>query len=141
MEPGGSRDNGRYDIAFQVWRPAENVSSSGCYDLVGENAFLGVDLGERGLVCEAPPAGEGISFRPGDVVGFRVDHKDEGDRGVQIQDGEGYSSEEVWYQEGAAMPTGDPGCMYPVGEGRTLQTFTNHAPVLSVTVGQSTHFF
>ena len=136
MEPGGGREDGLYDITFQVWRPSGNVLSSGCYSLVGENAFSRIDLGEGGLVCEAPPAGSEIRVQPGDVVGFHVTHARGGDKGVQL-DGS-FDSEMVWYDVDA-QPSGDSQCVGSES-GRTLQSFTNHAPILSVSLGEPSFF-
>ena len=135
MEPGGGKEDGLYNITFQVWRPSGNEPSSGCYSLVGENAFSRIDLGQGGLVCEMPPAGSEVRVQPGDMVGFHVTHAEGGDRGVQLDDS--FDSEMVWYDVGA-QPSGDPQCMHSVGSGsgRTLQSFTSFAPILSVTLGE-----
>ena len=134
MEPGGGRDDNRYTITFQVWHPSENASIDGCYRLVGENTFHEIDLEDGGLVCESPELGTEIPVQPGDVVGFHIDHESgPGNRGIQLDDS--YSTERVWFQENAT-PTGESGCMFPVGDGRTLRMFTNHAPILSVTLGE-----
>lgn len=136
VDPGG-QENGNYDIKFQVLRPSENFANNGCYSLVGENTFYAIILGSGGLVCETPNPGDEILVRPGDVVGFHAVHNEGGTKGIQIQDT--YTDESVWYQVDA-IPTGDPQCVYSVGYGntRTLQTFTNHAPILSVTLGKGT---
>ncbi len=136
MEPGGRAEDDQYDITFQVWRPSDTVLSSGCYSLVGQNAFRGIDIGDGGLMCEPAPAGSEIRVQPGDVVGFHSTHADGGDRGVQLDDS--VESERVWYARDA-QPSGDPQCVYSVGSqsGRILQSFTNHAPILSVTLGES----
>ena len=139
MEPGGSREDRRYSIAFQVWRLLSedaSVADDGCYSLVGENTFRDISLGEGGLVCEVPAPGEEVAVRPGDVVGFYVQHDGGGDRGIQIE--ETYSNEEVWFQQDPVVdaPANNPACAYQVGVNNTLQTFTNRAPILSVTVGK-----
>lgn len=135
VRPGGGREDGRYDITFQVWRPSDTVLISGCYSLVGENAFHGIDLGGGGLVCEVALAGSEIRVQPGDVVGFCGTHANGGERGVQLDDS--VESEAVWYAVDA-QPSGDPQCVYSVGSGsgRMLRSFTSHAPILSVTLGE-----
>ena len=135
VEPGGGREDGEYDITFQVWRPiGVSANQSDCYQLVGENTFHHISVGGSGLVCEIPAVGDEIAVRPGDVVGFYTSHGSEGRRGVQIDDS--YESESVWYGERLA-PSGDSQCVGSTAgsDNDTLQLFTNHAPILSVTLG------
>ena len=99
---------------------------------MGENTFRDIILGPGGEVCESPPPDEQIMVQPGDVVGFYQTHDNGGNRGIQIH--QGYSQEKVWSQVDP-QPTGDQQCRFPVGPGRVLQSFTEHAPILSVTIG------
>lgn len=121
---------GGWEIRYNLPGLASLRECEDCYRLVGENAFRDISLG---LVCESQETGDEIAVQPGDVVGFYISHESGGERGVQIDDG--YESESVWYGE-RLMPSG--GSQYVGGTGRddgSLQQFTNHAPILSVTLG------
>lgn len=134
MDPGGNED-GLYDITFQVWRPSS--LREGCYSLVGENPFYEIDLGSGGLVCQSPEAGEEVRVQPGDVVGFYVVHREGGERGIQIA--EDYDNESVWYGVGMDLQSKESWCLHTPGGGTgspSLQRFTNHAPILSITLGK-----
>ncbi len=124
VDPGG-REDGKYDITFQVWRPSENVMSdgSGCYTLVDRNQFLNIDLGSGGLVDEAPSLSNQIQVQRGDIVGFHATH-DDGDGGIQLDDT--YTSESVWYTQSLDNSQCVSGMVS-----------NNYAPILEVTIGKS----
>ena len=112
------------------------MANNGCYHLVGENTFTDIILGQGGEVCEAPTTQQQIAVQPGDVVGFYQSHDNGGNRGIQIH--EGYSRESVWYQVNP-QPLTNQQCTYSVGLDGILQTFTEHAPILAVTIGMWGH--
>lgn len=122
-------EDGNYNIDFQVWRPN---GTDRCYKLVGNNSFSSIILGTGGLVCESAQLEEEIRVQPGDVVGLYVEHREGGNRGIQKDDT--ISRESVWYQE-IPKPSGGDLC---VGQesGRILQTFSDNAPILSVTISK-----
>ena len=131
-----------YTLDFQVWRPAPNVSSNGCYSLVGNNRFTSVPLSGALAESLSPIMGvptQRIQVQPGDVLGFYVESARETDadrRGVVLlRDGSvqgEYETEEVWYADVSNAIIADPMCVYPVGPGRVLSSSTNAAPVISV---------
>ena len=134
----GADDNMIYYLFLQVWRPSPDVEANGCYSLVGSNRFTSVPLNSR-IALVTPLPHERIQFEPGDVLGFYVEGLQGGNRGVVMlndlngQGDGGYETEEVWYATVAVIIVNpDPDCLYDVGHGRQLNTFTNAAPVISV---------
>ena len=129
-----------YTLDFQVWRPAPNVSSTGCYSLVGNNRFTSLPLSDRLAESLSPTSPEQrIQVQPGDVLGFYVESAHEkvaGSRGVVLLRGGSvqgeYETEEVWYADVSNAVYANPMCLYPVGPGRVLSSSTNAAPVISV---------
>ena len=131
-----------YTLDFQVWRPGPNVSSNGCYSLVGNNRFTSVPLSD-GLAQSLSPTSpeQRIQVQPGDVLGFYVESASyRTGRGVVLLrdgsvegDGE-YETEEVWYADVSNPIFGNQMCLYPIGPGRSraLSSSTNAAPVISV---------
>ena len=136
-----------YTLDFQVWRPSPNVSTIGCYSLVGNNRFTQVPLsGDLAESLSPTSAEQRIQVQPGDVLGFyvesaRVSLPDT--RGVVLLrdgsvqgDGE-YETEEVWYADVSNAVFLNQMCQYPVGPGRVLSSSTNAAPVISVGFSKS----
>ena len=82
-----------------------------------------------------------LPVQPGDVVGYsmsRVGRTGERD-GIQLEPRREDEGEEMWYQSDAdPLTTGSGSCLFSVGieEGRTLRSFTNSAPILSVDIGK-----
>ena len=145
VEQGGNGDDMMYTLNFQVWRPAPNVSNTGCYSLVGSNRFTQITLSGSVTESLSPTAGDRIQVQPGDVLGFHVESaSDQPDtRGVVLLrdrsvegDGE-YETEEVWYADVNSLVFGNQMCPYPVGPGRALSSSTNAAPVISVEFSKS----
>ena len=131
---GGGSNNGFYSISFQVWRPnsPSPVDTNGCYTMTGSNYFSDIvlDSVDR-AVREAPPDSERIEVQPGDVVGFYLTTTDpDYDNGIRFA--EDYTEESVWYATGNII-TG-MSCQFPVGNGRTLSSFTNVAPRITAAV-------
>ena len=136
-----------YTLDFQVWRPALNVSSTGCYSLVGNNRFTQVPLSGSLAESLSPTSPEQrIQVQPGDVLGFYVESArviDADQRRVVLLrdrsvegDGE-YKTEVVWYADVNSLEFGNRTCPYPVGPGRALSSSTNAAPVISVGFSKS----
>lgn len=131
-----------YAIIFQVWRPSPAVDTTGCYSLVGSNRFTALSL-DNDVAVVTPLPQERIQFQPGDVMGFYMESARGDGRGVVVvsdlrtQGDRGYETEQVWY---ATVPSiiinPDPTCIYAVGLNRHLDTFTNVAPILSVSYGK-----
>ena len=136
-----------YTLDFQVWRPDPDVSTTGCYSLVGNNSFTQISLSGSLAESLSPTSPEQrIQVQPGDVLGFYVESAREkvaDSRGVVLLrdrnvegDGE-YKTEEVWYADVNSLVFGNPMCPYDVGLGRVLSSSTNAAPVISVGFSKS----
>ena len=140
VQPGGRMHQGVYDIYFQVWRPSPTVQENGCYSMVGENRYTRISLGRSGLVSETPEPSNILTVQHGDVVGyFTISRKgiNEGIQMLMIDDSQSVNS--VWYNTttgSGLLNAGAPNCPFPVGTGtdRILASFTNAAPVLSVSI-------
>ena len=148
----GADINGRqssdmaYTLDFQVWRPSFNTSSTDCYSLVGNNRFTSV-LTTNGTASSLTPlANDTIHFQPGDVLGFYVEsaRNSPENRGVVILrdrnvrgDGE-YQSELVWFAKLSNVIIANPACPFPVGPSGVLDSSTNAAPVISLSVSKLT---
>ena len=141
VEPGGGREDGEYTIIFQVWRPGLGVELDGCYSLIGQDIYADIELGRDGLVDRTLGPKGFLPVQPGDVVGYsmsRVGRTGERD-GIQLEPRGEDEGEEMWYQSDAdPLTTGSGSCLFSVGieEGRTLRSFTNSAPILSVDIGK-----
>ena len=125
-----------YCIAFQVWRPNSPslVDVDGCYTMIGAHYFpyIVLDPVDR-AVRETPLASDKIHVQPGDVIGFRLLTPGILDEDDGIQLAEDYTEESVWYATGN-INSGIPTCPFPVGENRTLPSFTNLAPRITAAV-------
>ena len=131
---GSNFNNGVYSITFQVWRPnsPSPVDTDGCYTTIGSNYFPDIVLDSDRAVRETPPASERIHVQPGDVIGFYLTtSRDDTDSGIRFD--EDYTEESVWYATGNII-SGIPPCQFPVGNGRTLSSFTNLAPRITAAV-------
>ena len=130
---GRNQNNGVYTIAFQVWRPnsPSPVDVDGCYTTIGLNYFPDVVLDSDRAVRETPLASERIHVQPGDVVGFYLTTIRNEDNGIQLA--EDYTEESVWYTT-STLSGSNPSCLFPVGESRTLSSFTNLAPLITAAV-------
>ena len=139
VHPAGSNHDEVYTLHLQVWRPSPTVQTTGCYSLVGSNMFTSVPLANQVAVVTPLPE-DRFQFQPGDVLGFMLENTDGSDGGVVLlrdspeQGDNGYETEEVWYADASNPVIGNAQCPYPVGTGpgRVLNTFTNAAPVISV---------
>ena len=138
VEPGGAGSDGNYNIRFQVWRPGPGVASDGCYSFVAEDRYDSIPLGQGGLVDRTVPGV--ISVQPGDVLGYFMTDGTRNDgirQGIQLEEREDGDGERVWCNSRTLVTTGDPAtCLFRVGEGRILDTFTNSAPVISLDIGK-----
>ena len=141
LHPAGGLYNMVYTLNLQVWRPSPTVENSGCYSLVGNNQFTSVSLFNQ-VATVTPLPQERIEFQPGDVLGFSLENTDRNVGGVvtliDSSDQGNYEIEEVWYADMSNPVIGHRDCPYPVGSqpGRVLNTFTNAAPVISVSYGK-----
>ena len=131
---GGISNNGVYSIIFQVWRPnsPSPVDTDGCYNMTGSNYFPDIVLDSDRAVRETPLASERIHVQPGDVVGFYLTTIRNEDNGIPFD--ENYTEDSVWYATGNIINSGNPTCPFPVGNGRTLSSFTNVAPRITAAV-------
>ena len=134
---GGSHQDGRYNINFQVWRPSPTVGSDGAgeYSLVGENRFTSITFSNNEPISVTPT--NVISVRPGDVVGFfQLDAGDrnriQSDNGVEL-DFSYSNTRRLWYQTGVPQESLST---LVAGIGGTLVSFTNAGPILSLTLGE-----
>ena len=139
VEQGGNGDDMMYTLDFQVWRPAANVSITGCYSMVGFNRFTSIPLSDSVTDALSPMLPEQrIQVQPGDVLGFYVENARDrpDDRGVVLaRDGSvqgEYETEEVWYADVNSLVFVNLMCQMSVGPGRGLSSSTNAAPVISV---------
>ncbi len=140
---GGHFDNQPYTISFQVWRPSSPspVDTDGCYTLHGSNNFPNIpladpDTADRGIVTGVVlPESERIEVQPGDVVGFYLESSRSDSDGI-IYD-EYREDESVWYTTGQ-FTGGGLTCPFPVGQGRTLSSFVESAPLITATVCELT---
>jgi len=135
VEPG-RRDHFEertYDITFQVWRPSPLVNETGCYSLVGQNAFQMFPFTIGGLVRLIPLPDTFITAQYGDVVGYLTTSRSGRNDGIQLEKSHLYSSNEIWYQDiDATSATTDGECPLPVGTetDRILTSLTTGAPML-----------
>ncbi len=140
VEGSGGRhvDEQPYTISFQVWRPnsPSPMSTDGCYTIQGANSFSPIPLADdgsddRGIVTGVPPESERIEVQPGDVVGFYLQSDRSDNDGILFADKR--EDESVWYTTGD-FTTGGLTCPFPVGPGRTLDSFIDLAPLITATV-------
>ena len=131
---GAIFNDGVYSITFQVWRPnsPSPVDTDGCYNMTGANYFPDIVLKSDRAVRETPPDSERIEVQPGDVVGFYLTTSRDSENGIRFA--EDYTEESVWYATGNIFSGGNPTCQFPVGNGRTLSSFTNLAPRITAAV-------
>ena len=145
LHRASSRDDMRYTVDFQVWRPSPTVDDStgtGCYSLVGNNRFTSIPL-SGGVAQVIPSPQDYIQFRPGDVLGFYVEEANRATDGVVVlTTPSGFSSELVWYASIApTMATSQNGdCPYSVGSNGVLDTLTRAAPIISIDTGNNINF-
>ena len=146
VDRANSGDQRMYILDLQVWRPSPTVQTDGSYSLVGNNRFTSVLL-SGGLARVTPLPQNRIQFQSGDVLGFYVEStraSNAGSRGVvTLNDFEaagdgGFETEEVWYAKVAniTLPDIESPIHIDVGPNRTLNTFTNAAPVISVSMSK-----
>ena len=130
---GAISNDGFYSISFQVWRPnsPSPVDVDGCYTMTGSNSFPNIELDSDRAVRETPLASERIEVQPGDVIGFYLTTIENEDNGIRFA--EDYTEESVWYAT-SNINMGNPTCPFPVGNGRTLSSFTNVAPLITAAV-------
>lgn len=134
-------DKKAYTLAFQVWRPANDVETSGCYSLVQQNRYSSLTPIDSVIIINSSriAATERISVQPGDVVGVYVasSHKNPENRGIALDDNQ--RNELMWYARVGMSGMIDPSdtCMYPVGTTGVLDTSTTIAPYITVSVGRS----
>ena len=128
-------------LSLQVWRPSLTVYETGCYTLVGSNNFTSVSVKSQVTVVTPLPH-ERIQFQPGDVLGFYIENAKVGlmdrsvDGGVMMlcdvneRGDRGYETEEVWYATNLVFSNAN--CLAAVGPGKLLDSYTNVAPIISV---------
>ncbi len=125
-----------YTVRFQVFRPSSTTPN--CYNLVGENQFTDVTVGENNLIILSPPEADIIAFRPGDVVGyFTTFYSDDDRNGGGIPLDSSYEEEEVWYSMQRPIRSGRRrrqarDCQYSVDVGGDLDEIRRAAPIMSV---------
>ena len=137
------RENQRgYFLDLQVWRPSPTVDDStgtGCYSLVGNNRFTSISL-SGGVAQVTPSPQDYIMFRSGDVLGFYVEEARQANDGVVVlTEPSSFISELVWYASIApTMATSQSrDCPYSVGSNGVLNTLTQAAPVISISIGEN----
>ena len=140
VHPSGGRDDMMYTLDFQVWRPSPTVESTGCYSLVGNNRFNHVPLTNGVASALTPLANEMITFQPGDVLGFYIESASSlpDSRGVVLLTDREYQSELVWFADLNNVIIGNLACPFPVGPSGILDSSTNAAPVISLSVSKLT---
>ena len=151
LNPDGTR--ARFNFIFQVWRPAPNVTISGCYSLVDDFISTSIPIGIRptrtvDVARITPLPANQLQFQPGDVLGFYVESHGEflndpnnanGDanNGVALLTSGNYTSESVWYGsigDGTAQISRTDSCPYPVGTSGFLRSSTLAAPAISISI-------
>ena len=137
-------DQHMYILDLQVWRPSPTVHTTSYYSLVGNNRFTSVLL-DGGVARVTPLPQTRIQFQPGDVLGFYVEStrvNNAASRGVvllndrTVRGDRGFRTEEVWYANTAHYRPNYP---YIVGPHGILNTFTNAAPVISVSTSKCSY--
>ena len=135
MHPAADRDDEKYALHFQVWRPSPTVDDStgtGYYSLVGNNRFTSISLRD-GIAKVTPSPQDYIQFRPGDVLGFYVEEaREDNKRGVAVLTTDSHTRESVWY---ASTSQTVAGCPISVGSAGDLNTILQGAPVISISIG------
>ena len=149
LNPANNGNQDMYVLNLQVWRPSPTVATDGCYSLVGSNRFRSVVI-SGGIARVTPLPIDRIRFQSGDVLGFYV----ESTRGFNAQSrgvvtlndfhrhgDRGFETEQVWYANVGDIASTNSECPCPVGLHRGLNTFTNAAPVISVSTGEHGYHF
>ena len=136
VHPAADRDDEKYTLHFQVWRPSPTVDDStgtGCYSLVGNNRFTSILL-SGGVAQVTPSPQKYIQFRPGDVLGFYVEEaREDNNRGVAVLTTDNFTRESVWYASATSQTVA--GCPISVGSAGDLNTMLQGAPVISIATG------
>ena len=138
-------DNILYTLDLQVWRPSPTVDDStgtGCYSLVGNNRFTSISL-SSGVAKVTPSAQDYVQFQSGDVLGFYVEEATSSiysPPGVVLRTSPSYlTSEIVWFASIGHTETTtsqNRDCPYSVGSNGVLNTLTQAAPVISVSISK-----
>jgi hypothetical protein len=140
LNPDGNTDI-TFKFIFQVWRPAPNVSITGCYSLVDD--FIRNGIWPSQVARITPALADQLQFQPGDVLGFYVESHGEGrgsggdaNNGVALLTSGGYTNELVWYGSIGDQTSRTGSCPYPTGIGtnRILHSLTRAAPVISISI-------
>ena len=68
----------RFNFIFKVWRPAPNVTVTGCYSLVDDFISISIPIGIQpistiNVARITPSPADQLQFQPGDVLGFYVE--------------------------------------------------------------------
>ena len=137
-------DNTSFALDLQVWRPSPTVDDStgtGCYSLVGNNRFISITV-SGGVAIVTPSPQDYILFQPGDVLGFYVEDAKSinfSTPGVVLRTSPSYlTSEIVWFASlnHDATTSQNGGCPYSVGSDGVLNTLTQAAPVISISISK-----
>ena len=135
-----------YTISFQVWRPIL-LNNTNCYNLTGINHFSRIPLArssssDRGIATGTVSASERIDVQPGDVIGFyltvrRLFTGSKLNNGIQFagdnDNDPDYRNESVWSAAGPMIERPTVGSLC-AGPDRVLNSFTDRAPLITVTV-------
>ena len=140
-------DNGSFTLDLQVWRPSPTVNVStgtGCYSLVGNNRFSAISL-RGGVAVVTPSPQDYIKFQSGDVLGFYVEDITSSlyyNPGVIILISPSwFTSESLWFARiaGTTKTSQNGDCPYSVGSSGVLNTLTQGAPVISISISKQYH--
>lgn len=133
VQPGGGNIQGDYTIQFQVWRPVEGDST--CYEQVGQNTFMNINLQTGGRVDGSVPTANILSVQPGDVVGLFVSSQMGDTDGIQLDDS-GNLRDNTVYHNMAQNILQTNTCYFRLGSPLTgqLTSSVEGAPMLRVTL-------
>ena len=129
-----------FTLDLQVWRPSPTMNDStgtGCYSLVGNNRFTSISM-SGGVAIVTPSPQNYILFQPGDVLGFYVEDAKSSHHGVVLRNSSRLTSELVWFASitGTAKTSQNGDCPYSVGSSGVLNTLTQAAPVISLSISK-----
>lgn len=125
--------NDEYTLELQVWRPSPTADGARRYSLVGQNRFTSISIKNK-VVRVSIPTREQVQFQRGDVIGVYVDGEREGTGIAVLTSDQGYDTEEVWYTNASRQKVEECVCDCFDSNSRLLDTSTNVAPVITVSV-------
>ena len=131
VEPGGGRHDDVYTVKFQIWRPTPMDSDR--YIKVGENSFPSVRVSSS-RIEEELSSNEQLHFQPGDVLGYYLEQAGGDNGGIQLDNENKFTQEELWYATGNSNLQNE--CRLDISSGGDLSLSTTLGPIISVSLSK-----